>query len=84
MNTGEKPNQRGMFRMRKSTIAVLVILAMTAVSCTPGQIEGVFTQLATPFESGYDLQSVEAGLFQAALVLSYLTSGMGLGPGFAF
>jgi hypothetical protein len=84
VNKGEKPNQRGKFRRRKATIALLVILAMTTVSCTPGQIEGVFTQLATPFESGYDLQSVEAGLFQTALVLSYLIPGMGLGPGFAF
>ncbi len=67
--------------MRKATIAVIVTLAMATVSCTPGQIEGVFNQLATPFESGYDLQSVEAGLFQAALVLSYLVPGMGLGPG---
>lgn len=82
MNKGEKPNQIGKFRMRKATIAVMVTLAMATVSCTPGQIEGVFNQLATPFESGYDLQSVEAGLFQAGLVLSYLVPGMGLGPGF--
>lgn len=58
-----------------------MILAMTTVSCTPAQVEGVFTQLATPFESGYDLQSVEAGLFQAGMVLTYLAAGMGLGPG---
>lgn len=70
--------------MRKATIAVPVILAIVTASCAPGQIEGIFTQLATPFESGFDLQSVEAGLFQAALVLSYLIPGMGLGPGFSF
>lgn len=80
MNNSEKPNQGKKLRMRKATIAVLVILAMATVSCTPGQVEAVFTQLDTPFEAGYDLQSVEAGLFQAALVLSYLVPGLGLGP----
>ncbi len=84
MNTSEKPNQSDKFRMRRATIAVLVILAMATVSCSPGQIEGVLTELATPFESGYDLQSLEAGLFQAALVLSYLIPGLGLGPGLPF
>ncbi len=67
--------------MRKATIAVLVTFAMATVSCTPGQVEGVLTQMATPFESGYSLQSAEAGLFQAALVLTSLVAGMGLGPG---
>lgn len=70
--------------MRKATIAVPVILAMATVGCAPGQIEGILTQLATPFESGFNLQSVEAGLFQAGLVLSNLVPGMGLGPGFGF
>lgn len=82
MNKSRKPNQRGKPRIRKATAALLVILAMATVSCTPGQVESVFNQLDTPFEAGYDLQSLEAGLFQAGLVLSYLAPGMGLGPGF--
>jgi hypothetical protein len=73
-------SDRRRFRARRVSIAA-VMLTVTA-SCTPGQIEGVFNQLATPFESGYDIQSLEAGLFQAALVLSYLIPGLSLGPFF--
>ncbi len=76
-----RPNRKRL-RRGAATISLLVLLAITTASCTPGQVESVFNQLATPFESGYDLQSVEAGLFQAALVLSYLIPGLGLGFGF--
>jgi len=76
-----KPNKQTNTRARWCRIVLLVILAISMVSCTPGQIEGAFNQLAIPFESGYDIQSVEGALFQAGLVLTYLVPGLGLGPG---
>ncbi len=67
--------------MRKATIAVPVILAMATSACTPGQIEAVLTDLATPFESGFNMQSLEQSLIRAGAVLTYLIPGMGLGQG---
>lgn len=76
----KRPAERRLFRMRRVSIAVLMLTVIA--SCTEGQIEGVFNQLATPFESGYDIQSLEAGLFQVALVLSYFIPGLAFGPFF--
>lgn len=69
------------FRMRQATVAVLMALTTLTASCTPGEIEDAFSQLATPFEQGYDFEASATGLlFSAGLVLSYLTAGLGLGP----
>lgn len=81
MKRRAESRRRNKTRTRASRIALLAILAVTAASCTPGQIEGAFNQLAIPFEAGYDIQSVEGALFQAGLVLTYLVPGLGLGPG---
>ena len=77
-----RPTHQRRFRMRRFSIGVMILITTVTAACTPGQIEGVFDQLATPFESGYDIQSVEGGLIQIALVLSYLIPGLSLGPFF--
>ena len=77
-----KSTKKGKLRVRTTTAAVLVVLTTTGASCTPGQIEGVFTQLATPFESGYNFDAADPGLLlSAGLVLNYLIPGLSLGPG---
>ncbi len=82
MSTTNRATSTKRFRVRRATVAVLVALTTLTASCTPGQIEDAFTQIATPFESGYDFEASVSGLlFSAGLVLSYLTAGLGLGPG---
>lgn len=67
-------------RMRRHTIALLLILGLMAPACTPGQIETSMERLAVSFEQG----AVERDLLEAVFVVNNAIPEIGMLLGYPF
>lgn len=70
---------QGGFRMRRCTIAVLLVLSLMAPACTPAEIEASLEHIAVSFEQG----GVERGLAEAVFVVEYAIPVIGMRLGYA-
>lgn len=68
----------GGFRMRRLTIAVLLVLSLIAPACTPAEIEASLDRIAVSFEQG----GVERGLAEAIFVVEYAIPVIGMRLGY--